>query len=160
MDFQEIKVLGIIWSALQVLKSKKCILSFFKFLQKEKSRLGKINLLYSLNESRGFATWFLQVTIPKNIQKCAGIFLSSRETFLWKFERWKNVIFGPMNCWDSLPSGYLGPLLLKSCSLWSWFYSKNFSRAKLYVFWGTYLVFELFARENFLKKKHRVPCTT
>ena len=35
----------------------------------------------------------------------------------------------------------LGPLLLKSHRVWGWFmYSKNFSRAPFFVFWGTHLV--------------------
>ena len=38
-------------------------------------------------------------------------------------------------------SGPLGPLLLKSHRVWGWFtYSKNFSRATFFVFWGTHLV--------------------
>ena len=37
--------------------------------------------------------------------------------FLQKFEKWKNVIFEPMLCWDSPSSRLLGPLLLKNRGL-------------------------------------------
>ena len=43
-----------------------------------------INFLHPLNESRGFATWFLQIATPKVIKKCAGAFSSSRETFFFR----------------------------------------------------------------------------
>ena len=43
-------------------------------------------------------------------------------------------------CWDSLMSGPLGPLLLKSRRVWGWFIPKNFSRATFFVFCGTHLV--------------------
>ena len=37
-------------------------------------------------------------------------------------------------------SGPLGPLLLKSRKGWKVVYSKTFSRATFFVFWGTHLV--------------------
>ena len=38
-----------------------------------------------------------------------------------------------------------GSLLLKSSMVWKRFYSKNFSRARFYGFWGTYLVHMFFS---------------
>ena len=35
---------------------------------------------------------------------------------------------------------FVKPFLLKSSKVWGWFYSKNFSRATFFVFWGTHLV--------------------
>ena len=49
------------------------------------------NHLHSLNNSTGFATWFLQITTHKVIQSCAGTFLSARKLFsaeIWKMT-WK-----------------------------------------------------------------------
>ena len=56
-------------------------LSFFKFLQKKVSWLGKRNFLHLLNESRGFATWFPQITTPKVIQKCWKLFCQAVKLF-------------------------------------------------------------------------------
>ena len=57
-------------------------LSFFKFLQKKVSWLGKRNFLHLLNESRGFATWFPQITTPKVIQKmCRSFFVKPGNFF-------------------------------------------------------------------------------
>ena len=53
-------------------------------------------------------------------------------------------------------SGPLGPPAQKSQGL-RVVYSKNFSRATFFVFWGTHLVdLELFARETNLEKKRSV----
>ena len=113
---------------------KNDILSFFKFLQKKVSWLDKRNFLHLLNESKCFATWFFQITTPKVIQKFAGvIFVKPGNFFLQKFEKRQNVISGLMQCWDSLTSGHLGPLLLKNSRIWGWFYSKNFSRPTFFL---------------------------
>ena len=64
-----------------------------------------------------------------------------------------------MLCWESLLSGHLGPLLLKSPGVSGWFYSKNFSRATFFCFLGHsvgWYVFELFACETNLKKERRI----
>ena len=94
------------------------ILLYFKFLQKK-------DFLHLLNESRGFVTWFFQITIPKGLQKCRGTFCQA-----WK------PIFWPMWCWDSLTSGPLWLLLLKSHRVRGWFIQKNFSRAVFFCFLG------------------------
>ena len=39
----------------------------FKFLQKKVSQHDKIIFLHLLNESRGFVTWFWQITTPKSV---------------------------------------------------------------------------------------------
>ena len=53
-------------------------------------------------------------------------FIKPGNFFLQKFEKCLNVIFGSMWCWNSLPSGLLGPLLLKSGRIWGWFFPKTF----------------------------------
>ena len=49
--------------------------------------------LHVLNESRGFSTWFLQITTLKGIQKCAGIVLSSLETFFCRNSKNDRISF-------------------------------------------------------------------
>ena len=57
----------------------------------------ELSCTYWMNLFWCFAKWFLKIATPKVIQKCAGVFLSSRETFfLQKFDKCQNVIFGPM----------------------------------------------------------------
>ena len=59
---------------------------------------------------------------------------------LYEFEKWKYVIFGRLQCWDSLTSG---PLLLKSRGTWGWLYSRNFSSASFFAFWGHSVVIRI-----------------
>ena len=63
------------------------MLQFFKFLQKKVYWLKKTNFMHLLNESRGFATWFLQITTPKVVHRCLKIFCQARKLFsaeIWK----------------------------------------------------------------------------
>ena len=131
---------------------KNDILSFFKFLQKKVSRHDKIIFLHLLNESTGFATY------PQNYtKKCRSFFVKPRNFFLQKFEKCQNVIFGPMYCWDSLMFRPLGLLLIKS-SGFDVVYSSTFQGLLFYFHVhseGRY-VFEIFAHETNLTKKHSV----
>ena len=100
-----------------------------------------------INESRRFSTWFLQITTPKTIQKCAGVFLSSREIFFCRNLKNARMSFlGRCN----VETASSGPLLLKSGRVWGWFIHQLF---KGYIFCfhvhsdGRY-IFELSAHDQ------------
>ena len=96
-----------------------------------------IYFLYILNESKGFAPCFLQITTSKTIQKVQELFLSSQETFfLQKFEKCQIVIFGQCNVETVSCPGIKG----LSCSKVEGFEGClfiHFSRAKFFVFMST-----------------------
>ena len=129
-------------------KPKNDIISFIKFMQKKVFWLDKINLLHSMNESKDFATQFLQITTPKVI--CAGKCLASNETFFYR-----NLKVTKYHFWASRP-GIQG----LSCSKDAGFCFKTFQALIIYLvgnLFGQY-VFELFASETNLRKKHTVCC--
>ena len=85
------------------------------------------------------ATWCFQITTSKVGQKCEGTFLWSQETFSaesWMTEChfWTNVMLRQPHVQASRASPAQKSKGLKVV------YSKNFSRATLFVFWGTPLV--------------------
>ena len=45
-----------------------------------------------------------------------------------------------MYCWDSLVSGHLGPLLLKSKGVWGWFFHQLFKEYIFFLFVSTQMV--------------------
>jgi hypothetical protein len=108
------------------------ILSFFKFLQKNVSRLDKRFFLQLLNKPRGFAT-------PPKLFKIA------QETFFSRVLKQPHV-----RASRAFPTQTLRGLRVV--------YSKNFSRDIFFVFWGTHLVdsFELLTSEVNLEKKRSV----
>ena len=93
-----------------------------------------------MNESRGFDTWFLQITIPKVIKKCVETFLTSQETFFCKNLKmtnchfWANVSLRQPHVRESraFPDQKSRGLRVV--------FSKNFSRRTFFVFWRTHLV--------------------
>ena len=85
------------------------ILSFFKFLQKKVSRLGERNFLHLLNEER--------------------------KLFSAKIWKWEIFIYG-LIC-NSLVSGHLGTLLVKSGRVWGWFIPNTFQGLH-FVFSGAF----------------------
>ena len=91
---------------------------------------------------------------PKNcIRMYRSLFVKPGNFFLQKFEKFRNVL-----CWDSLASGLLGPLLLKSLGVRGWFYPKTFQGLHscfLGHLVGRY-IFELYTHETNLMKKPSV----
>ena len=101
----------------------------------------KKNLLHSLDRSKSFAVWFLKVTNPKVHQKCERNFCPHYPHFWRNLKKDKmTFLVLPMWCQNSLVSGHLWPLLLKSLGVWRWSNSKNFSRATFYFLWATPMV--------------------
>ena len=90
-------------------RPKNDILAFSKFLQKNVFRHNKIIFLHLLNKSRGIATLFFQITTPKIIQKCAGAFLSSQESFFCRnLKNTKMTFLGRCNVETALWPGFQG----------------------------------------------------
>ena len=73
------------------------------------------------------------------IKMCLSLFEKLGNFFLQKFEKWQNIIFEPMYCWDSPMSRLLEPLLLKNRRYRGWFVPKKYQWLQNYVC-VTYLV--------------------
>ena len=98
----------------------------------------KMTFLHLLNKSRGFHTWFFQITTPNII--CAGTFLLSRETFFCRnlknarMSFWANVMLRQPHVMAFRAfSGQKWPGLRVVCF-------KNFSWATFCIFWSTQMV--------------------
>ena len=119
-------------------QSKNKIPTFFKFFQKKVSRLDKRNFLHLLNECRGLATCFLQITTPQTcLTMCRSFFVKPENFFMQKHKKWLTVIFWAnvmqrQSCvWASRSSS------AQKSQGWRVVYSKNFSRATFFIFWVT-----------------------
>ena len=135
------------------------MLSFFKFLQKKVSWLKIRNLLHWLNDSRGFATWCLQITTPKVIQKCWKLFCQAVKLFsaeIWKMTAchvWADVMFRQ----PCIQASRASPAQ-KSRGLRVILFQKLF-QGNIFCFLGDSFgrcIFEQYACETNLKKKRSV----
>ena len=88
---------------------------------------------YNFPKSCEKTSWFIHFLIHSI--GVGNFFFQARKLFLQIFEKLQNSILSQRNV-DSLVSGHLGLLLLKSGGIWECFFSKNFSGATLLVFWG------------------------
>jgi hypothetical protein len=62
-----------------------------------------------------------------------NLFFQVEKLFSAKIRKMVECHFWANECWDSLASGHLGPLLLKSRGVWGWFYTKTFQVLYIYL---------------------------